>query len=48
MERAGIRAADIHAWAPPHRFQALEDLDCRSVVIVGRRSGTGSEKIGHF
>ena len=35
VERAYIRAADIHARTATHRFKALEDLDVLGRIALG-------------
>ena len=48
VERSGVGAADVHAGPAPDRLESFQNLDRGSVVIVGRRGGTGSKKVGHY
>jgi hypothetical protein len=45
VQRALVRAADIHAGATAHRLQPLQHLDRGGVVISGGCGRRGTEQI---
>ena len=47
VDRPLVGAADIHAGAPPDRFEALQDLDVLGGIALGRLGCQTVEQVGH-
>ena len=47
VQRAFVRAANIHARPAADRLQPFQNLDRRGVIIGGRDGAGGKQVIGH-